>query len=83
MKCLIVQQQKDPILVASYDSTVGEVQDALEILINQGQHAWAPYISSWSIKTLGLLSKKYKRSENRGKNSVVCFIPIVSIVLLS
>lgn len=60
-------QQKDSNLVASYDSTVGEVQDVLETLINQGQHAWVPYISTWSIKTLGVLSKKYKRSDNRGK----------------
>lgn len=62
-------QQKDPNLVASYDSTVGEVQDVLETLINHGQHAWVPYISTWSIKTLGLLSKKYKRSDNRGEQN--------------
>lgn len=62
-------QQKDSNLVASYDSTVAEVQDVLETLINEGQHAWVPYISTWSIKTLGVLSKKYKRSDNRGKLS--------------
>lgn len=60
-------QQKDPNLVASYDNTVAEVQDVLETLLNQGQHAWVPYISTWSIKTLGVLSKKYKRSDNRGE----------------
>lgn len=43
------------------------MQDALETLLNQGQHAWVPYISTWSIKTLGVLSKKYKRSDNRGE----------------
>lgn len=53
--------------MASYDNTVAEVQDVLETLINQGQHAWVPYISTWSIKTLGVLSKKYKRSDNRGE----------------
>lgn len=62
-----ISQQKDPNLVASYDNTVAEVQDVLETLLNQGQHAWVPYISTWSIKTLGVLSKKYKRPDNRGK----------------
>lgn len=64
---MISLQQKDPNLVASYDNTVAEVQDVLETLLNQGQHAWVPYISTWSIKTLGVLSKKYKRSDNRGE----------------
>lgn len=41
----------------------------LETLLNQGQHAWVPYISTWSIKTLGFLSDKYKRSDNRGESN--------------
>lgn len=59
-------QQKDLNLVLSYDDTINEIQDVLESLIAQGQHAWAPYISNWSIKTLGTLSKKYKRPDGRG-----------------
>lgn len=50
----------------SYDDTINEIQDVLESFIAQGQHAWAPYISNWSIRTLGTLSKKYKRTDGRG-----------------
>lgn len=71
MNFICCTQQKDPNLVASYDSTVAEVQDVLETLLNEGQHAWVPYISTWSIKTLGVLSKKYKRSDSRGNYKIV------------
>lgn len=52
--------------MALFDATIAEIQDALEVLINDGPHAWSPYLSSWSLKSLGILSKKYKRNDNRG-----------------
>lgn len=63
----------------SYDDTINEIQDVLESLIAQGQHAWAPYISNWSIKTLGTLSKKYKRSDGRGIAFLI--FPLIQLIL--
>lgn len=54
-------------MVDPHDSSITEIQDALETLINEGQHAWAPYISAWSLRSLGVLSKKCKRFENKGR----------------
>lgn len=62
-----LKQQRDSNLTASRDSIVSEIQDALELLIIQGKHAWSPFISMWSIKILGVLSQKYKANDNRGR----------------
>lgn len=64
----------------SYDDTINEIQDDLESLIAQGQHAWAPYISNWTIKTLGTLSKKYKRSDGRGIAFVI--LPLIQLIII-
>lgn len=58
--------QKEPNASDPNESSICEIQSALEKLIVEGQHAWSPYISSWSLHTLGALSKKYNRFDNRG-----------------
>lgn len=58
--------QREPHLSDPHESSISEIHDALDNLINAGQHAWAPHISGWSLRTLGILSKKYNRFENRG-----------------
>lgn len=73
-------QQKDLNLMLSYDDTINEIQDVLESLIAQNQHAWAPYISNWSIRTMGTLSKKYKRSDSRGIAFVI--LPLIQLIII-
>lgn len=58
--------QKDPHASDPTEASISEIQGALEKLIVDGQHAWSPYVSSWSLRALGTLSKKYNRFENRG-----------------
>lgn len=61
-----IKLQREPHVSDPHESSISEIHDALDTLINRGQHAWAPHISGWSLRTLGILSKKYNRFENKG-----------------
>lgn len=41
--------------------------------MNVGPHAWAPLISSWSLRCLGLLSNKYSGGRPMGRFSYLFF----------
>lgn len=85
---LISNAQKDPNAAIAEDESIADIQEALEKLVIEGQHAWAPYISDWSLKILGILSNKFGRQGHKGvlfRRNVDTFNPklYVSIVLLA
>lgn len=53
--------QKDPNGTPPEDDTISDIQESLEKLVTKGPPAWAPLISSWSLRNLGTLSNKYSR----------------------
>lgn len=40
------------------EEAIGNIQEALENLVTKGTEAWAPLISTWSLKLLGKLSDR-------------------------
>lgn len=59
--------EKEPNGTAPEDDTIADIQDALESLVNGGPHAWAPLISSWALRLLGTLSRKFSRGRQMGQ----------------
>ena len=66
--CLVqlLHLQKNPQGTPAEDVNISNIQDALDRLITSGPPAWAPLISSWSLRILGSLSNKYSRGRVMG-----------------
>ncbi|KAG4068286.1 hypothetical protein HA402_007806 [Bradysia odoriphaga] len=56
-----VAYEREPQGTPPDDELVVSIQEALENLVTKGPAAWAPLISSWSLRILGTLSNKYSR----------------------
>ncbi|KAJ6637430.1 Integrator complex subunit 5 [Pseudolycoriella hygida] len=53
--------ERDPQGPPPDDEIIVTIQESLENLVTKGPSAWAPLISSWSLRILGTLSNKYSR----------------------
>uniref|UniRef100_A0A1B0CEI0 Integrator complex subunit 5 N-terminal domain-containing protein n=1 Tax=Lutzomyia longipalpis TaxID=7200 RepID=A0A1B0CEI0_LUTLO len=53
--------EKDANGAPPVEPAIVDIQEALEKLVSSGTPAWAPLLSTWSLKLLGQLSEKHGR----------------------
>lgn len=83
-----MQFQKDPQVVPADDVLINEIQEALENICDENS-AWAPLISTWSLRMLGKLSDKHARRRSMdimtacnfwlGSNAIRCLLGLSAL----
>lgn len=64
----VIFLDKEPHGLPPDEDAIADIQEALENLVNKGPSAWAPLVSTWSLRLLGRLSDKHSPRRQLGKN---------------
>uniref|UniRef100_A0A1B0CEH9 Putative integrator complex subunit 5-like protein n=1 Tax=Lutzomyia longipalpis TaxID=7200 RepID=A0A1B0CEH9_LUTLO len=64
--------EKDANGAPPVEPAIVDIQEALEKLVSSGTPAWAPLLSTWSLKLLGQLSEKHGRGRDSMNITATC-----------